>query len=101
MPAFLLAILPLLSNLLPYVIGAAAIMGLYFGVKRKGVLQERARAEEAVLEVKRETEKRVDQAKAQDLPIDERVRKQVEEIKKLEKQPEPADSYRPGDIFRF
>ena len=103
MPALLLPLLPVLSSLLPYVVGLLAIVGLYFGVKRKGVLQERARQEEAVLEAKRETEQRLDQAETDDLRIAERAKKQIEEIRKVEREnaPKPEDTYRPGDIFRF
>lgn len=103
MPAFLLPLLPVLSSLLPYVVGLLAVVGLYFGVKRKGVLQERARQEEAVLEAKRVTEDRLAHTQADDVQIEAKVRKQIEDIKKIEKAdaPKPEDTYRPGDIFRF
>ena len=99
MPALLAPLLPLLFDALPYILLVAGAVALYFGIKRKGVKEERAKWEEATREQTKELEVKVDQAESQDVAVDQKVRKQIEDIKKIDTS-DPG-TYRHGDIFKF
>lgn len=85
-------ILPILFKLAPYVIAGLGLVALYFGIKRKGVQEERdkARAEKARVEA------RLRDTAAKDAEIDEKVKGQIDEIHKTE-----TSIPQPGDIFKF
>ena len=90
MPAILL---PILAKILPFIIGAIALVGAYFGIKRKGTVEERERQAERV----REAQKEVDKAVSQDSAIDAKA---LEKIDALPKANIPSD-LKPGDPFSF
>lgn len=81
-------------KLLPYVLALLAAVGVYFGIKHKGVKEERARQAEQVKQVE---QKLVVVAK-DDASVDAKVREKLDEVTK------PAEPVAPpvvGDIFKF
>jgi len=92
-------ILPLLLRFLPYVLGAIGVAAVYFGVKRKGVLQERERQEAKQAEAKAAVVKKVAAATAKDEDIDRRVSEDVAKAKA--KADEAPVDITPGSQFKF
>lgn len=90
----------LLLKLAPYLIVALGILGAYFGIKRKGALQEREKWQQAQAEAQVKTQKKVAAAESKDAEIDAKVRKQIESVKKTEQAPVASD-FKPGDSFKF
>lgn len=90
------ALVSLLGSILPYVIGAIGIVAAYFGIKHKGVTEERARQQVAQAKVQQQVQKQVEVAKSQDAVIDQKVEAQVEAIKKAN-----APKADTGDTFTF
>ena len=96
MPAFLL---PLLLKLLPWLAGIIGVITLYFGIKRKGVTEERQRQEtKRVAEVK-QIQQKVDVAVSQDAAIDRKVVADVQRIKDIPKL--QNSDFKPGVQFKF
>ena len=91
-------ILTLLSPFIGKLIGVLAAVGglvaVYFSVKHKGVLEERARVDKAHVEL----ERKVAEATTKDADIDANAKEQIDEIRKANQVQEP----KPGsDVFRF
>ncbi len=72
-----LLLLPIIAKLLPYIIMAIGLMGVYFHVKHKGELQERTKwqAEQDKL-----THKEIE-AQSKDSSIDKSVSEKIEALK--------------------
>lgn len=94
MPA---AILGIIGPLLPYILGFVGVVIAYFGIKQKGVVQERQRQEAVQQKAQTEVMKKVEAAKAQDVVIDAKVEAKIADI---EKAAEPVAPSAPGK-FRF
>jgi len=94
------ALLSILAPLIPYILGILGFVALYFGIKRKGVTEERQRQEAAQQKAQAEVQAKVVEAKGKDAAIDAKVEAQVEAIKK---QNPPAVDVPPvdGDVFKF
>lgn len=96
----------LLSPLVAKLLGAIAVLGAlaaaYFGIKQKGVKEERDRQEIKTAKARAEIQARVDEARSQDAVIDQKTDAKVVEIrKKTEPAKDPPGGYKPGDIFKF
>lgn len=89
------ALLPILLDLLPGILGGGFLIWAYFAVKRKGARQERELLEKAQAEAKAKQIERVGEAVSQDAAIDKRVADQVEAIKI------PIHRSDSGDTFKF
>lgn len=74
-------LISLLFKLAPYIIMLLGAVGLYFGVKRKGVKEERERQEVKRIEAVKQTVAKVEKAVAKDEAVDAKV---AEEVKKIE-----------------
>lgn len=86
------ALLSLLSPLLPYILGAIAVVVGYFTIRQKGVKAERQRQEAAQAKVQVEVQKAV----SKDAVIDQKVEQKIEAIKESHNPEPPA-----GDVFKF
>lgn len=96
MPAILLS---LLAKFLPYIIGIVAVVGVYFGIKRKGANEMKEKMVKAQEKAVAKQQEKVQEAVSQDGSVDQKVMKQVDAIRKTETN--PPDTYKPGDIFKF
>jgi hypothetical protein len=94
-------ILPLLLKFLPYILGAIGVAMVYFGIKRKGVLQERERQEAKQAEAKAAVVKKVAAATAKDEDIDRRVSEDVAKAKAKATADEAPVDITPGSQFKF
>ena len=73
------------------------LITLYFGVKRKGITEERERQETKRVEEVAKAQVEVNKAVSKDEEIDQVVRKQIEEIKRHPNIPKPGSDSK----FRF
>lgn len=92
------AISGIIGPILPYILGAIAVLATYFGVKHKGAQEERARQVEKQVEAVRQVQQQVQKAQAKDPEIDKKVEEQKNEI--VQSTPEPGP-LTPGSDFRF
>jgi uncharacterized protein HemX len=99
MGAAILSLLgPLLGPILAVIAALAAFAAFYFGIKRKGVLQEREKQEAQRIQEVAKVQAKVQEATSKDTEIDTKVANEIEQIKTdVGKQP---TSDKP-DIFRF
>lgn len=74
----------------------AGLLAVYFGIKRKGTLEERGKWEAAQAEAKVELASKVSEAVSKDSEIDRRVEDEKAKIKASIKP--PTDT---GDTFKF
>lgn len=70
---------------------------MYFGIKRKGVTEERARQEEKKAEEIHRVQEEVNKAGFKDVEIETRTRKELEEIKRTISSSVPSSDSK----FRF
>jgi len=99
MGAALISLLgPLMGPLLAGFAALIAILALYFGVKRKGVTEERERQEAAKAKEVAKMQEKVQEAISQDSLIDQKV---TNEIKKIEQDVEKSSTSSRPDKFRF
>ena len=89
-------IAPFLGKILGFLAILAGILAVYFGIKRKGVIQERERWEASQAEARVEVAEKVSEAVSKDSEIDRRVEDEKAKIKDSIKPPTDTD-----DIFRF
>jgi len=87
---------PFLTKILGFLAFLAAALAVYFGIKRKGTLEERQRWEKAQAEAKVEVAEKVAEAVSKDSEIDRRVEDEKAKTKQTIKP--PTDT---GDIFKF
>lgn len=99
MVAALLSLLgPLLGPLLAGLATLIAVVAVYFGIKRKGVTEERERQEVAKVKEVAKVQEKVREAISKDSLIDKKVANEIEQIKKeVGNQPTSTNP----DIFRF
>jgi hypothetical protein len=99
MVAALLSLLgPLLGPLLAGLAALIAVVAVYFGIKRKGVTEERERQEVAKVKEVAKVQEKVREAISKDSLIDKKVANEIEQIKKeVGNQPTSTNP----DIFRF
>jgi hypothetical protein len=90
-------ILSLLSSVLPYLLGIAALVASYFFVKNKGVQQERQKQEEAKQQAIAKVTEKVTEAVIKDTSVDKSIGEKIEEIKQAHKVEPPSQP----DKFRF
>lgn len=98
MPAFLL---PIISSILPWIIGILGAVGAFFYVKRQGAKEERAAIKEKQAEAIAAHKEKVLVAIEKDKVIDKAVGEKIDAIKKPEKPVEDPSDLKPGDIFKF
>ena len=98
MPAFAI---DLLVKVLPYILGALALIGAYFGIKQKGVQQERAKQQAAQAKAVAQVQQQVQVAVSKDQQIDKKVQNEVAKIEEAKPAPAPIGSLKPGDEFKF
>lgn len=91
MPALLL---PILAKVLPLVLGAIALVAVYFGIKRKGAADEREKQNERLASA----QKTVNEAVGQDVAVDQSVKAKIDALKASQKVDAPPQ---PGDPFKF
>ena len=94
-------LIPILAKITPYILGAIALIGAYFGFKHKVAKEEREKIrveQQKAIEVARE---KVQTAIQKDVKIDQSTRGKIDEIKKPVVEDKPASDYKPGDIFKF
>lgn len=96
----LAAILSIIGPLIPYIIGAVAVIALYFGIKEKGVQEQKAREVNAQAKAVEQVKKQVAVAVAKDDAIDTKAQEAKDEVvKDVEK---PSDGpLPPGSSFKF
>jgi hypothetical protein len=78
--------------------GLIAILAIYFGIKRKGVTEERERQESAKAKEVAKTQEKVQEAISQDSLIDQKV---TNEIKRIEQEANQVPTPSRPDKFRF
>jgi len=89
---------PFLGKIIAGLAMLAAMLAVYFGIKRKGTLEERRKWELAEAEAKARLATRVSDAISKDATIDARVDVEKKEIREKHETPETP----PGDdIFKF
>lgn len=93
MPAIILTLLPLLSKILSYVIVVGGMVVAYFAIRRSGAKAERDKLQQELRQAQEQIRRSVGTAETKDQEIDQKVRGQIEEIRKT------TDSSR--DIFHF
>lgn len=71
---------PLVGKLLGALAVVASLVAVYFGLKRKGATEERARIQQAMQDAQRLVQGKVDAARQEDVKIDARTRAKLEEI---------------------
>jgi len=91
-------LLPVLLKFLPYILGVIGVAAMYFGIKRKGVVQERERQEAKRVEEVKQVQVEINKAISKDEEIDKRVQEDVQKIKKIE---QDHGSTVPGSQFKF
>lgn len=89
--------LPLLLKLVGGLALVASLFAVYFGVKRKGVLDERARQAVTQQKLKAQVTQQVKKAEAKDEAVDAKTGAQIEKVESAH-QP-PVDDQ--PDKFRF
>lgn len=92
-------ILGLLGPILPYIVGAVAVVGGYFFIKSKGASEERQKNEIAVAKEREKLQGKVDSARSKDEEVDVKVNEKVSSLKKKPK--EEKTDWKAGDQFRF
>jgi len=99
MGAAILSLLgPLLGPILAVIAALAALAAFYFGIKHKGVVQEREKQQAAKAKEVAKVQAKVQEATSKDTEIDKKVANEIEQIKeKAGNQPTPDKP----DIFRF
>jgi hypothetical protein len=85
-------------KILPYLAILGVIVAGYLKIRHQGAVAERDRQEAAQVEAVKERLEKLQEAASKDQPIDDKVREQVEKIRKIQKDPAP---FNPGDIFKF
>lgn len=93
------AVLGFLTPFLPYILGAAALIGAYFGIKAKGKAEGRDLERQAQQQAKDETQARLDTARGQDAAIDQQTAEAVGKVQPPPTPPEPPP--KAGDPFQF
>ena len=92
-------LLPLLLKVLPFLAGLLGVVAVYFGIKRKGVTEERQRQVNRRIEEIKKVQTKIDSAVSQDSVIDRKV---AEDVQKIKSEPKPQVSgFKPGDKFKF
>jgi hypothetical protein len=93
---------PLVGKLIAGAVVVLALLATYFGIKRKGVAEERERNALAQAKERQAAQGRVDAARTQDTVIDQQVQERVNEITgKPGVVPPPDPPVKPGDKFKF
>lgn len=95
MPA---AILSIVGPMIPYILGILAVVGLYLGIKQKGVQQERVKQQEAQAKAVQQVQQKVQVAVAKDVDIDKQVQ---DDIKVREKATSEIPVASAPDKFKF
>ena len=93
-------ILNILGPLLPYLIVFVGIVALYFGIKNKGKLEERAKVQDQVIK----QQEKVIEAVAKDVTVNQSVNQKVAEVKAKNEEAKQAvttSDLKPGDRFEF
>lgn len=98
MPAFLI---PILGKIIPYFLGAIAIIGAYFGFKHKVAKEEREKLKAEQAKVIEEVHRKVEAAVEKDRKIDEDTRGKVNADRPAQVPTSTEDDLKPGDIFKF
>lgn len=98
MPAFLL---PIISSILPWIIGILGAVGAFFYVKRQGAKEERAAIKEKQAEAIAAHKEKVLVAIEKDKVIDKAVGEKIDAIKPKPTQGDNPSDYNPGDVFKF
>jgi hypothetical protein len=93
-------LISLLFKAAPYLIVALGALGVYFGVKRKGVREERERQEVRQVEAKKQAEAKVARAVNLDEAVDVKTAEKVKEIE-AKNTIQPRTGFGNDDIFRF
>jgi len=89
---------PLMGPLLAGLAALIAILAVYFGIKNRGVKQERERQEVAKAKEVAKTQEKVQEAISQDSLIDQKV---ANEIKRIEQEVREVPTPSQPDRFRF
>ena len=97
MPAVALSIL---TTVLPYLLGILAVVGIYLGVKQKGVQQERARQVKQQEKLTAQVQKKIEVAQSKDTEIDNKATEAKDEVVKNVEKPNTGD-LPPGSQFKF
>ncbi len=94
---------PLLGKLLAGAAVVVALLAAYFGIKRKGVVEERARQQLAQTAARDAVQAKVDDARDQDRAIDAAAAAHVAELDRQAAPPSAptAAPPKPGDRFQF
>jgi hypothetical protein len=88
----------MLAPLIPYVLGILAVIGIYLGVKQKGVQQERQRQVKVQQKADAAVKQKIDVAQAKDVDIDTKAQEAKDEVVK---DTPVVDVLKPGDPFKF
>jgi len=92
---------PLLGKILPWVVGALAVLGLYIGIKRKGASEEHARHQQATIAAQQAAQQRIDDARDADRAVDEATRARIAKASPPPAPAPPPTGHKPGDRFQF
>ena len=99
MGAALLSLIgPLLGPILAAIAALVAFAAFYFGIKRKGVVQERERQEAKRVEEVAKTQSEVQKATLKDSEVDKKVANEIKVVVEKVGEPMPSSSL---DKFRF
>ena len=97
MPA---AILSIIGPMIPYILGILAVIGIYLGVKQKGVQQERQRQQVIQQKAQAQVQKKIEVAQSKDIEIDNKATEAKDEVVKNVEKPSTGD-LPPGSQFKF
>ena len=95
------ALLSLLGTLLPYLIGAIGIFAAYFGIKHKGVTEERERQQVAQQKQKEIVQQKIAAVEKQDAVVDQSTAVKIQKVEDAKPEAKSPDGYHPGDTFKF